>query len=169
MGKQVPPSDHLQEFRHYRHSGEQQFQVVIYLILLIEIPLVHLLLDHFSPIAAWIVTGVTVLLALWIAGVFAAARQRLSWIGTHELYVSDGLFTEFTVFRSNVASLTLTLADASDIPSAPTKAVLKLWNPITVRSLSAPEQQSEVSLETSDPNAIATLKVWQEKSESPTL
>ena len=101
--RQVPPTGSAIGFPHYRHPGERQFMIVIIIIFVIEIPLVHLILDRFSPVAAWIVTGLTLLVALWIAGVFLAARQRLSWISQSELHVNDGLFTEYHLLRSNVA------------------------------------------------------------------
>lgn len=137
--------------------------VVIIIIFVIEIPLVHLILDRFSPVAAWIVTGLTLLMALWIAGVFLAARQRLSWISQSELHVNDGLFTEYHLHRNNVTDISLTPIGQliADVSNQPMKAVLSLREPVTVRSLSAPEASKEVTVETGDAAARRMLEQWQ--------
>lgn len=162
--QQLAPTDTAISFAHYRHPGEQQFIAVIVIIFVIEIPLVHLIVHRFSPTAAWIVTGLTLLMALWITGVFIAARQRLSWISENELHVNDGLFTEYQLHRSNITSITMeplnqTTSNTSD---PPVKAVLSLHEPVTVRSLSAPEKRKEVTMETSDPTVLSALEQWQE-------
>lgn len=168
-GAQEPPTESAISFPNYRHPGEQQFIVVIVIIFVIEIPLVHLILDRFSPLAAWIATGLTLLMALWIAGVFIAARQRLSWISNDELHVNDGLFTEYQVHRNNVTDVSLKPIGQVTIASVeqPIKAVLSLCEPITVRSLAAPERRKEVTVETKDTTALDMLEQWHELRLSP--
>lgn len=168
-GSQEPPTESAISFPNYRHPGEQQFIAVIVIIFAIEIPLVHLILDRFSPLAAWIVTGLTLLMALWITGVFIAARQRLSWISNDELHVNDGLFTEYQVQRNNVMDITLKPIGQVTTEAAehPMKAVLSLREPITVRSLAAPEQRKEVTVETKDTTALDMLEQWHELRLSP--
>jgi len=169
QGPQEPPTESAISFPHYRHPSEQQFVVVIVIIFVIEIPLVHLILDSFSPSAAWIVTGLTLLMALWIAGVFIAARQRLSWISNDELHVNDGLFTEYQVQRSNVTAISLEPIGqfTTEAAEQPMKVVLSLSEPITVRSLAAPERRKEVTVETKDTTALGILEQWHELRLSP--
>lgn len=161
---QEPPTESAISFPNYRHPGEQQFIVVIVIIFIIEIPLVHLILNRFSPLAAWIVTGLTLLMALWIAGVFIAARQRLSWISHDELHVNDGLFTEYQVQRNNITDITLKPIGQATTEAAeqPIKAILSLREPIIVRSLAAPERRKEVTVETKDATALGMLEQWHE-------
>src|SRR5690625_680762 len=168
-GQETPPSDSVTEFRTHRSAGEQQF-LVVFIIFVIEVPLVHLVVHRFSSMAAWIITGLTLLMLLWIIGVFAAARQRLSWIGQHELHVNDGLFTEYQVQRSNIDSITLQpIGDSTqDVAGAPWKAVLSLVKPITVRSLAAPAQLVEVTVETGDSAALEIFEAWQGEYGDPT-
>ena len=164
--RQVPPTDSAIGFAHYRHAGEQQFIVVIVIIFIIEIPLVHLILDRFSPSAAWVVTGLTLLVALWIAGVFLAARQRLSWISQDELHVNDGLFTEYRLHRNNITDIKfepIGHGTSSGVDPA-VKALLSLREPVTVRSLAAPERRKEVTVETSASTARMILEQWEQDS-----
>lgn len=145
-GRQVPPTESAIGFPHYRHPGERQFMVVIIIIFVIEIPLVHLILDRFSPVAAWIVTGLTLLMALWIAGVFLAARQRLSWISQSELHVNDRLFTEYHLHRNNFTDISLTpigqlIADVQSTNEG---------GPVTARACNRPEPLSTRGQQRSD-------------------
>lgn len=149
------------EFEHLRSPGEKQFLAVVLLIAVIELPLVHVLLGHFSGVAAWVATGLTLVGVLWVVAVFRAADIERCFVCGEVLHVNDGVFTQYSVSRAAVRSL-----EVKELRQGPSSApggyevVLELAEPVVVRGLATPESRTSVSVEVADATVIEELSLW---------
>lgn len=92
-------------FTLHRRSGYGLLLGGLGLVVLCELPLVHLLLDHYvSPAAAWIATALGLYGCLFFGADWVAARRRFLELGPEGLEVRVGLRWDFHVpYRQIVA------------------------------------------------------------------
>jgi hypothetical protein len=69
----APPES---SFSYHRNSGYVHFAIAILIALVIETFAVHFLLRLWSPVAAWILTAISIYSGFWIVGDLQAARLR---------------------------------------------------------------------------------------------
>lgn len=103
------PSTH--EFTSHNRDAYASVLVGLMMVMAIEIIPVHLLLDRWTPVAAWIVTGLSIYGAVWLLADFQAFRRRPIRIEPDALYLRVGLRFEAVVPRADVLSLETTGSD----------------------------------------------------------
>ncbi|MFG0257640.1 MAG: hypothetical protein ACF8GE_07045 [Phycisphaerales bacterium JB043] len=84
-------------FTHYRDAGYPRVLGVLGVVMVVEIFAMHLLLGLWSDVAAWIVTGLSVYGAIWLAGDFRALRSRRTRVDGGWLRLRVGLRWEADV------------------------------------------------------------------------
>ena len=67
------------------------------LLCLVEMAPVHLLLERWSPVFAWLATSVTLYSAIWLIGLARAFRLRPVLLGPDNLYLRYGLLFQLQV------------------------------------------------------------------------
>ena len=79
-------------FTHHKRAEFGSFLGALVVILVIEIIPVHLLLSHFvSPVAAWILTALTVYSLFWILGDYHAFRLTVSRVTREGIELRVGM------------------------------------------------------------------------------
>ena len=110
--------------------------IAVILIAAIEAPLVHLLIASWNHTVAWVVTGLTVLMVLWVLGFTRAGKLRASYVGDEELVVVDGLYETIRVPLPSIASASATTTDAE----THTRFELTLNRPALLQKYSGPAE-----------------------------
>lgn len=126
-------------FTYHRRRDETTLIGLLLMVSIEAVP-VHLLLHHFSQVAAWIMTALHVYSALWVLGMLAAVRQRPVTLSGRRLRLAWGLFSEAVVDLGNLKDV----RDVRDAPEPPAvdasfgsrlDVVLELEEPVTVYGL----------------------------------
>jgi hypothetical protein len=106
------------------HSGSDltYVAVVVGLLTLLEIPLIHLLLSTWSPVAAWIISGLSVYFLLWVTGLANSARTFTSSISPEALHLQRGLYWSLSSPLANIVAAEVVpagdAAQGANLPSA---------------------------------------------------
>jgi hypothetical protein len=90
-------------FTIHERVGNADIFGVLPLLCLLEIPAVHLLLQHWSPALAWIATGVSLYGVIWLIGLARAFRLRPVLVGRDYLYLRYGLLFQLRVPKEMIA------------------------------------------------------------------
>lgn len=78
-------------FFYHRKSGYSAVVAMFTRLVIIETVVFHLLVQHWSPVAAWILTGLSVYSLFWLIGDYQASRLHPIVLGPEHLYVRTGL------------------------------------------------------------------------------
>ncbi len=101
-GAEVPPG--AQAFPGHRSSGWTAIALALLLVLAVEVVAVHLLVALWSPVAAWVLTGLSLYGGLWILGDLRAIRSRPTWVGGGRVSLRQGIRWTVEVPLSRVRS-----------------------------------------------------------------
>lgn len=140
-----PPGAHT--FTYHRRRDET-LMIAFSLIIVIEAVPVHAVVHHYSPLTAWILTGLHVYSLMWTLGDLAASRQRPFTLSGSKLRLSQGLWREVVVELANIQAV-IDARQAVTEPAAGTEddtdtraafgsrhdVTLELHEPIAVRGL----------------------------------
>jgi hypothetical protein len=148
-------------FAMHRRKSWTAIVLVFLWLIAVETAATHLVVAHWSPIAAWIVTGLSIYGAVWIAGDLHALRLHPLRVTPDAVIGSIGLRWRFVIPRSAIASIEL--ADA--VPDGALKAhiveptvVIRLHTPIEVRGLLGIRRTPTViALTVDDPDRFLAL------------
>jgi len=91
----------VRRFTYHRHRDETMMIGVTLMIVIEAIP-IHVVVHHYSPLAAWILTGLHVYSLLWTIGFLVSVRQRPHELSATRLRLSTGLWSEAVVELANV-------------------------------------------------------------------
>lgn len=86
-------------------AGKADLFVVASLLCAVEVVPLHLLLRQWSPMIAWIATGVGVYAMIWLIGLGRALRLRPVLVGRDYLYLRYGLMFQLRVPREMIAGV----------------------------------------------------------------
>ena len=95
------------EFSYHRDSGAVAVLFVFMFIILVETSVVHILLLRWSPLAAWIISILSIYSATLIWGVARSMSKRPIAIEAGELILRYGLLSESAIKLESIASIEL--------------------------------------------------------------
>ena len=110
----VPPN--ARAFTIHERVGQAQLLGTLPLVCVLEIVPVHVVVNRWSPIAAWIVSGLSLYGAIWLLGLARAFRLRPVLISDEYLDLRYGLLFRLRVDREMIAQVRR--AEAGDLPYA---------------------------------------------------
>lgn len=92
-------------FSYHRKSGYAAIVGVLLLVLITETTALHLLLQRWSPLAAWIFTGLSIYSLLWVLGDYHAMRLHPIVLTREFLYLRMGLRWRATVPLAEIINI----------------------------------------------------------------
>jgi hypothetical protein len=92
-------------FSMHKRGGHADLLFALAIATLVELVPVHLLLHHWSPVLAWMVSGLTVYAAIWIAGVARSFELRPVLVSDDYLIVRYGLLFRLKIPRSAIREI----------------------------------------------------------------
>jgi hypothetical protein len=101
----------VNEFSYHKNSGTIGLLAAIIFIVAIETVTVHILLDKWSSIAAWIFTGLSVYSGIQIFGFLKSMFKRPIAIEGNTLYLRYGIMNEATIELNNIASIEISVKE----------------------------------------------------------
>ena len=90
-GWRKSPEPDARSFSVYRTVGYTAFLIAMMMAVVVETVAVHLLVRHWSPVTAWILTGLSLYATVWLIGDFHAVRLRPVQISGDGLHLRLGL------------------------------------------------------------------------------
>jgi hypothetical protein len=129
-------------FSYHRTSLYPIILVVMLALMAIETVGVHLLLQKWSDLAAWIVTGLSIYSLLWIIGDFQAARLHPIVLAGDRLHLRLGLRWRVTIDIADIEGIRKPLRADEKRPdyvrfalAGTPQLVLRLKQPVVVKGL----------------------------------
>lgn len=95
------------EFSYHKNSGTVAILAVLIFLVLIETFVIHLLLQLWSPLAAWILTGVSLYSLVQIFGILRSLSKRPISIENEQLELRYGILGEVSIPLANIDSVEL--------------------------------------------------------------
>ncbi len=92
-------------FSYHRRSGYAAIAAVLLLVLITETAALHLLLQRWSALAAWIFTGLSIYGAFWLLGDYHAMRLHPIVLTREFLYLRIGLRWRATVPLAEIMNI----------------------------------------------------------------
>jgi len=92
-------------FSYHRKSGYAAVLGIIMMILLAETTALHLLLQVWSKVAAWIFTGLSIYSLFWLLGDYHAMRLHPIVLGQNVLFIRTGLRWRAMLPLANIAAI----------------------------------------------------------------
>ena len=89
----------------HRTSGYGAVVCMFTGLLILETFGLHLVIQHWSPTAAWVLTALSIYSLLWIIGDYHAVRLHPIVLGTHTLYIRTGLRWRVDIDWMNIAAV----------------------------------------------------------------
>tara|TARA_B100000795_G_C22724192_1_gene408730 strand:- start:62 stop:1078 length:1017 start_codon:yes stop_codon:yes gene_type:complete len=95
------------EFSYHKSSGTIALLLVFIFLILVETSVVHLLLQKWSILAAWILSILSIYTCIQVFGIMRSMSKRPISIDNGELKLRYGLFSESTISISNIEEIEL--------------------------------------------------------------
>ncbi|MFT4592783.1 MAG: hypothetical protein ACI9JK_000482 [Phycisphaerales bacterium] len=95
------------EFSYHKNTATISLLSIFTFIILLETSVVHLLLQKWSVVAAWILTMLSIYTSLQVFGIMRSMSKRPISIENGELKLRYGLFSESTIQISNIENIEL--------------------------------------------------------------
>ncbi len=154
-----PQPQHV-AFSYHRRSGYTALLGLFIFLVLVETGLVHLLVQHWSPTAAWILSGLSLYTLLWLWGDYQLIRLHPLVLTPTTLHLRSGLRWRADVPRSAVQSLRRASGrERNQLFSialvGPPQHIVEFTQPITVTNLFGRQRQvTQLGLTIDDPAAL---------------
>jgi hypothetical protein len=97
----------VNEFSYHKNSGTIALLIVFMFLIMMETSVVHLLLQKWSTLAAWILSILSIYTCLQVYGIMRSMSKRPISIDNGELKLRYGLFSESTISISNIEGIEL--------------------------------------------------------------
>jgi len=98
------------EFTYHKNTGSQVLFVAIIFLIAIETVAFHVLLNKWSSIAAWILTGISIYSAFQIFGFLKSISKRPTIIDSDNLKLRYGIMSEVDIEIDDIKSIEMTTA-----------------------------------------------------------
>jgi hypothetical protein len=128
----IPPG--AAAFSMHKRGGQADILFALAIATLVELVPVHLLLHHWSPVSAWIVSGLTAYGAIWLAGLARSIELRPSLVAGDYLDIRFGLLFGLKIPRSAI----LEVRPAKDMHAAVDMVLPRRSEPNLCIRLAAP-------------------------------
>ena len=99
------------EFSYHKDSGTVPLLVAIIFIVAIETAVFHILLLKWSPLAAWILTAISIYSGIQLFGFLRSMLKRPIAIRGDQLFLRYGIMSETEIDLRNIASVEISSAD----------------------------------------------------------
>ncbi|NER18095.1 hypothetical protein [Spongiivirga citrea] len=93
------------EFTYHKKSGSITVFAALLFVVAIETVALHLILNKWSPLAAWIATGVSIYSAIFLIGIIKSIPRRLIKVKEKELFIPYGIFGFTRIEYKNIKSI----------------------------------------------------------------
>jgi hypothetical protein len=94
----------------------------------VEIPPIHLLIGHWSPMGAWIATGLSLYGTIWLLGLGRSIELRPALVGPYHLDLRYGLLFRLRIPREKILRVRRAgLGDATSAVVVPKRREPNLW------------------------------------------
>jgi hypothetical protein len=100
----VPSSN---EFTQHKKSGSPSLMGGLIMVVAIETIALHFLLAKWSPVLAWVLTGLSIYTAIQVFGFVKALTQRLTAITKDKLFLRYGIMNEAQIPINEIESVVL--------------------------------------------------------------
>jgi hypothetical protein len=111
-------------FSVHRGVGYGTVMVGLFMVLAIETVPVHLFVSRWSPVAAWILTALSVYAGIWLLGDYRAMTARPLVVTATELKLRVGLRWEADIARGNIAAIDVVRPSDNGAPKGALDATL---------------------------------------------
>lgn len=98
------PTD-CQAFSYHKRNGHGPLLAVLLMLFAIEGFAIHLLLESWSPVFAWIMTAGTLYGGLWFIADFRAMQLRPNLVDAESIHLRSGLRFELSIARDQLESI----------------------------------------------------------------
>lgn len=95
------------EFTYHRNSGTPALLAALILVVVVETFALHLLLERWSPLAAWIATALSVYTTVQLIGFIKSMSRRPISAGVETLELRYGIMSETDIPYADIASVAL--------------------------------------------------------------
>lgn len=99
------------EFSYHKGSGTPMLLIAFILILGIETFVLHVLVEKWSIVAAWVLTSISVYSGFQIIGLLKSLMKRPIYIDNGRLYLRYGILSEATIALNTIKSVELSTKD----------------------------------------------------------
>jgi len=93
------------EFTYHKNSGSITVLAALLFVVAIETIALHLILNKWSPLAAWIATGVSIYSAIFLIGIIKSIPRRLIKVKEKELFIPYGIFGFTRIEYKNIKNI----------------------------------------------------------------
>ena len=151
-----------QALTYHRRSGYGLVIGLFSFLIIVETLLVHLLVQHWSPAAAWILTGLSIYSLIWMLADYQAVRLHPIVLTPEQLYLRTGLRWRVDLAWSNIERIESTTwrtrypeeSVNTSIYGAP-KLLLTLREPVTIQGPFGMRKQAQViGITVDQPNSL---------------
>lgn len=97
----------VNEFSYHMRSGTIALLIIFMFLIMVETSVVHLLLQKWSTLAAWVLSILSIYTCLQVFGIMRSMSKRPISIDNGELKLRYGLFSESTISISNIENIEL--------------------------------------------------------------
>lgn len=97
----------VNEFSYHKSSGTIALLLVFIFLIMIETSVVHMLLQKWSVVSAWILTILSIYTCIQVFEIMRSMSKRPISIDNGELKLRYGLFSETTILISNINTIEL--------------------------------------------------------------
>jgi hypothetical protein len=92
-------------FSMHDRAGSAQLLFALAFACLVEAPPMHLIIHHWSPLCAWIETGLSIYAAIWLVGLARSIELRPVLVGPDYLEIRNGLLFQLHVPRDMISRI----------------------------------------------------------------
>ncbi len=115
---------HAAQFTVHRSVGYGTVMVGLLMVLAIETVPVHLVVSGWSPVAAWILTALSIYSVVWLVGDYRAIASRPLVVTETHVQLRVGLRWEADIPRGNIAGIDRVRVDRDGAPKGTVRATL---------------------------------------------
>jgi hypothetical protein len=99
------------EFSYHKNSGTVGLLIALIFLIAIETVALHLLLERWNTIAAWVLTGISMYSGIQILGFLKSMLKRPIVVEGNMLYLHYGIMNETTINIQDIESIALSTKD----------------------------------------------------------
>ncbi len=102
------------EFSYHKNTGSQVLFVAVLFLIAIETVALHLLLNQWSPIAAWILTGISIYSGFQVFGFLKSISKRPIVLDSDSLKLRYGIMKEVDIKIKDIAAVEMTTKNSDE-------------------------------------------------------
>ncbi len=138
LWKKPPPTSGRDGFTYHSKNGYQNLLIALLLMGSFEMIGVHLLVLQWSPLVAWILTGLGFYSCLWIMGLLASVKQRPIVLYSDSLKICIGILWTIHVPLEYIESIRSVDSEGFDFKQSDYVKAVSMGTPDFVLQLKEP-------------------------------